>query len=91
MTFSIIAIPYSCVVARITRSGNLIWATKLDAADYMIPQSIKATSDGGVILVMKFDTIGSNKAGVVTKLNSAGNVVWSRHVVAFSDTYLSGV
>jgi hypothetical protein len=70
--------PNAPIVVKIDASGNIIWQKRLSESGWMVePTSITTTADGGYVVGCTQQVLGT-KQGWVTKLDSSGNVSWSK-------------
>ena len=70
IAFTIASSPEACGVAELSRSGSVIWAKSFTVALYMRVQMIRATQDGGSILVIMILGASPPWQGLLSKLDS---------------------
>ena len=81
-----------CVVAKYTKSGNLVWAKEMgNQGNGMTPYAIKVSKNGDIYLVGSFYNeakihgtnvilTGEKFVAFVVKLNSSGDYLWSKTI-----------
>ncbi len=67
------------LILKLDSSGNVVWSKTYGGSNDDVPYSISQTSDGGYIVAGSTWSYGSgNNDFLILKLDSSGNVVWSK-------------
>jgi hypothetical protein len=83
---------YDFYVVKLDSSGNVIWTKTISGRNLDFAYSIIRSSDGGYVVAgftYSFDT-GTLEMYVV-KLDSSGNVIWTKTIVGLSDDYARSI
>ncbi len=66
------------VIVKINSSGELVWKKTLGGVDYDNIRDIEQATDGGYVIAGDSSSYGVNGSVIVAKLNSLGDVMWSK-------------
>jgi hypothetical protein len=68
-------------VVKLDSSGNVLWAKTIGGSNYDVAYSIIQSSDGGYVVAGYTESFGAGgRDFYVVKLDSAGNVVWTKTI-----------
>ncbi len=73
------------LIIKLNSSGNIQWSRAIGRIDYDIAYSIQQTSDGGYIVAGYTRSFGAGGDALIIKLNSSGNIQWSRAIGGTND------
>jgi uncharacterized delta-60 repeat protein len=68
------------LIIKLNSSGNIQWSRAIGGTNYDEALSIQQTSDGGYIVAGYTDSFGTGGDVLVFKLDSSGNIQWSRAI-----------
>jgi len=71
------------LLIKLNRDGNIVWSKLVGGKQYyylISPQSVTQISDGNYLISAETFTEQSKKDGVLMKINSNGEILWSRTI-----------
>jgi uncharacterized delta-60 repeat protein len=71
---------YDALIIKLNASGNIQWSRAIGGTGSDQARSIQQTSDGGYIVAGYTESFGTGGDILIIKLNSSGNIQWSRAI-----------
>jgi hypothetical protein len=71
---------YDFLIIKLNSSGNIQWSRAIGGTNADEAYSIQQTSDGGYIVAGSTNSFGAGGDFLIIKLNSSGNIQWSRAI-----------
>jgi arginine repressor len=73
-------------VVKLDSSGNVVWTKTIGGRSWDVANSIIQSSDGGYVVAGRTESFGAGLDDMyVVKLDSSGNVVWTKTIGGSSD------
>jgi uncharacterized delta-60 repeat protein len=83
---------YDVFIVKLNSSGNIEWSKTIGGSNNDYINSISQTPDGGYIAGGSTQSYGAGLTdGFIIKLNSSGNIEWSKTIGGSSDDYISSI
>jgi uncharacterized delta-60 repeat protein len=91
-TWSFGAGNYDVLIIKLDSSGNIQWSRAIGGTNRDLASSIQQTSDGGYIVAGGTWSFGAGNYDVlIIKLDSSGNIQWSRAIGGTNDDYANSI
>lgn len=81
----------TAMLSKISPSGDLIWSKAISPNPDAKPWAMISTDDGGFVIAGVEKSAGGSLDGWVSKVNSNGDVVWSRAFGGSADDQFTGI
>jgi hypothetical protein len=82
---------WDAFIIKLNSSGNIQWSKTIGGSSYDVIASISQASDGGYIAggyTQSYVSVGSEGDAFIIKLNSSGNIEWSKVIGGLYDDYI---